>query len=298
MGSIAWLASYPKSGNTWFRVFITNLMSGLDEPADINAINEGASAHDRVLFDDLIGVETSELAPEELDEMRPEVYAMAAEHHDGTLFYKTHDMFLRLADGSPVYPPGASRGAIYFVRNPLDVAASYAHHNGSSVDEAIGLMADPAHGLCRPEKRLFGQVPQMLGTWSANVTSWVDNGLMPVHVVKYEDMIARTLEAFGGALAFLGMEHGRDEIERALRFSSFEELKRQEAERGFREKSSKTESFFRKGVSGSWREDLSEAEVARVVADHGEVMRRFGYLDSAGRILDEVGGTNERKVNA
>jgi hypothetical protein len=298
MGSIAWLASYPKSGNTWFRVFITNLLSGLDEPVDINAINEGASAHDRVLFDELTGVETSELAPEELDEMRPEVYAMAAEHHDGTLFYKTHDIFLRLADGSPVYPPAASLGAIYFVRNPLDVAASYANHNNSSVAEAIGLMADPDHGLCMPERRLFGQVPQTLGTWSANVTSWVDNGLMPVHVVKYEDMLARPLEAFGGVLRFLGMEHGEDEMLRALRFSSFGELKRQEAEHGFRERSSKTESFFRKGTSGSWREELSEAEVARVVADHGDVMRRFGYLDGAGRILDEMGGVHERQVNA
>ncbi len=40
MGAIIWLASYPKSGNTWMRVFLRTLESNPNELAGINTINQ------------------------------------------------------------------------------------------------------------------------------------------------------------------------------------------------------------------------------------------------------------------
>lgn len=74
-------------------------------------------------------------------------------------------------------------------------------------------------------------------------------------------------------------------IGKAVRFSDFQVLSRQEAEKGFRERPTEAERFFRQGKSGGWRSQLTAAQAARIVADHGEVMRRFGYLDAAGQPL-------------
>ena len=78
----------------------------------------------------------------------------------------------------------------------------------------------------------------------------------------------------------------RARIEKALVFSEFSVLQAQEEELGFREKMPRSESFFRKGEIGSWRGVLTESQVQQIVADHGPVMRRFGYLEPDGTIVD------------
>ena len=83
---------------------------------------------------------------------------------------------------------------------------------------------------------------------------------------------------FEKAVRFSGLEYGREEIRKAIEMSSFEELQRQEKEGGFKERSTKSEMFFRKGKVGSWCEALTEKQAGQVIHDHGEVMRRFGYL--------------------
>src|SRR6056297_2434972 len=73
-----WLASYPKSGNTWFRVFLSNLFSETPEPADINSLHETPIASARQPFDEATGLPSSDLTFEEVDHLRPEVYRFQA----------------------------------------------------------------------------------------------------------------------------------------------------------------------------------------------------------------------------
>lgn len=61
MSGIVWLASYPKSGNTWLRVFLANSLRNAETPADINALETGHIASARNLFEELAGVEASDL---------------------------------------------------------------------------------------------------------------------------------------------------------------------------------------------------------------------------------------------
>jgi hypothetical protein len=97
-------------------------------------------------------------------------------------------------------------------------------------------------------------------------------------VMRYEDMKRLPGETFTAAAAFLGLPHGRERVVDALEKSSFDELQRQEREQGFRERPPSAESFFREGRVGAWRETLQADQVARIVRDHRDVMRRFGYL--------------------
>jgi hypothetical protein len=97
--------------------------------------------------------------------------------------------------------------------------------------------------------------------------------------MRYEDMLLNSLSTFMQAVRFSGLEHTEEEVEKAIRFSSFEELKKQEKEKGFREKSPNTTCFFRKGQIGSWKEVLSDQQIEKIIDDHRQVMVRFGYLD-------------------
>jgi aryl sulfotransferase len=278
MSGIIWLASYPKSGNTWFRVFLTNLLRDADEPADINALDSAHISSARAVFDDEVGIEAGDLIPEEIDRLRPRVYEQLAETATETLFMKVHDAWTLLPDGSPLLSPKATQGAIYFIRNPLDVAVSYAHHNGTDIDKAIDCMGDADHALCGKPGRLPNQLRQKLLSWSSNVESWLNAPGVRVHVMRYEDMLARPLETFSGAVSFAGLSADREKIEKALRFSAFEVLQAQEKEKGFMEKAPVDDLFFRDGRAGRWRDRLTTAQADRIIRDHGEVMRRFGYL--------------------
>jgi len=70
--------------------------------------------------------------------------------------------------------------------------------------------------------------------------------------------------------------------EEAIDAAAIENLRAQEAEKGFRERSRKAGAFFGEGKTGGWRDKLNPEQVAKIVTDHGEVMRRLGYLDDAG----------------
>jgi hypothetical protein len=74
VGNITWLASYPKSGSTWFRVFHANLVRDGDEPVSINELDDTLHAGSRALFDETTGVEASDLTADEIDRLRPRVY--------------------------------------------------------------------------------------------------------------------------------------------------------------------------------------------------------------------------------
>jgi hypothetical protein len=285
MKGIIWLASYPKSGNTWFRVFLTNLLRDADEPADINDLESTPIAGARGIFDNCIGFEASEMTADEIDRLRPEVYRHLAENAEETPFMKVHDAYTVMANGTPLIPAEATAGAIYIIRNPLDVAVSSSHHNGSDYDTAITRMADGAFALAARPDRLHDQLRQKLLTWSGHALSWVDGARFPVCVLRYEDMKTRPLETFTGAVRFAGLSHTEAQIEKAIRFSSFDIVKQQEESEGFREKSPAASRFFRKGKIGSWQEELTDEQAQRIVRDHGEVMRRFGYLDENGEIV-------------
>ena len=90
MGGIFWLASYPKSGNTWFRSFLSNYMSDSDVPVDINRLNVGKIASQRLWIDEVIGFDTSDLTQDEITSLRPDVYRW--KHVDDEVsFHKIHD---------------------------------------------------------------------------------------------------------------------------------------------------------------------------------------------------------------
>lgn len=288
-GNICWLASYPKSGNTWMRVLLTNYLLDGDEPADINALAAGLIASARQIFDDHVGIEASDLTQDEIERLRPAVYEMlsdsAAPGPDDQvalpMLLKVHDAYTRTVDDVPLISKAATAGAIYLVRDPRDVAVSFAHHGAVEVDVAVRNMGRPDHAFVDNPHRLHSQLRQRILTWSQHVESWIDEPGLRVLVVRYEDLSSDTAGELTRVLEFLGIDSEPDLVAKAVDFSRFDRLQQQEADTGFGERMPLAESFFRKGTVGSWRESLSEELVDQLVAEHGAVMRRFGYLEQS-----------------
>jgi len=282
MAGIFWLASYPKSGNTWFRSVLRACLGGADGLLDINALQTGKIASSRAWVDDVAGFDTSDLTQAEIENLRPHVYRWSAGQGTEPAYHKIHDAYRLTGEGQPIIDTEATRGAVYIIRNPLDVAPSYAAHNGTGIDRAIDRMGDHDHALSRVKEALPTQLLQVMGSWSDHVTSWMDAPGLALHPVRYEDMLDRPEDTFGQALRFLEVDRDAACIARAVELCRFERLARQERDHGFRERPARADRFFRSGRAGGWRDTLSPAQVARIIADHGAVMARFGYLDAQG----------------
>ncbi len=292
MTRIVWLASYPKSGNTWCRMLVANLHA--DHPVDINDLSGGggtASARDR--FDATMLFPSGLLTHDECDRLRPRLYEAIArgevadpgdvarpdDRIDDVRFIKTHDAWTRTHGGEPLLGGSTASHAILIVRDPRDVAVSLAYHNNQTIDHSIAFMARSDAAFCGRDDRQHNQLRQQLPGWSGWHRSWLDQRDLPLHVLRYEDILIDTGGRLAAALAFAGVETGTAAIDRAVRFAAFDELSAQEAAHGFREAPPKHRGgrFFRRGIAGAWRDELTREQATRIERDHADMMAHFGY---------------------
>ena len=283
---IVWLASYPRSGNTWVRLLLANVLA--DEDVSINRITRalpGTVATSREQFDELAGVESCLWTDDEAEALRPDVYRYRARQAagDGTplLFCKAHDALHDTSAGELLFPEDATVGAIYMLRNPLDVAVSHAinagKHDFSATIRAMNTRDYSVSGTARflRERRL---------DWSGHVESWLA-APFPVLPVRYEDLLADTLGELARMVRFLRLDGaaarngGPHRLDRAVRATAFPRLREQEQREGFIERSLLAKRFFRSGKAGDWRRRLTAAQVREVVRAHGRVMAAAGYSE-------------------
>jgi hypothetical protein len=247
------------------------------KPADAQDIN-GLSEHTdwevkAGPYQQLIGRPPLECTPEEIARARPEVQRLLAAARSHPFLLKTHLIMARCYGFSTINLD-VTLAAIYIVRNPLDVAISYAHHSAQSIDHIITQMADPVLQSVVSERNVF----DFAGSWSSHVASWLSVFDRPVFVMRYEDMLRAPFEVFGRLAQFLRFNPTRDQLQRAIDKSSFSELRQQENEKGFVEKPAIARKFFRAGTADQWRDVLTKEQVQRVVYAHAPMMQRTGYL--------------------
>jgi Sulfotransferase domain len=277
MSGIVWLASYPKSGNTWLRAFLANLLTDAREPFDINKLSDFTMSDMRAgYFEEVAGRPLGELDFKSLNALRPEVHRRMAARGRPLALVKTHHA-LTAVDGVPTITSEVTAGAIYVVRNPLDVAVSFSRHMGLDIADAIAALNRRDNYLPTHDRMVF----QFLGNWSDHVRSWTRARGLRRHVMRYEDMLGDPEASFAAVAAFLGIEAPAERLARAVAFSSFGQLQRQEAARGFRERSEVAGAFFRSGREGIWREYLSPRQIDLMRETHREVMSEFGYIPHA-----------------
>ncbi|KJV09956.1 hypothetical protein VZ95_08190 [Elstera litoralis] len=270
MSGIYWLASYPKSGNTWLRLLLHSYVAG-GAAVDINgAAPDGWNVNGRTQFDEAVGLAASDLTDAEILAWWPAALQKWVQARAEPAYLKTHGM---------AAPWDFTRGAVYLVRDPRDVALSLARHTDRSLDTAIEIMGTRDKLMNRSRYWLQRRLLQSWGSWSQNVESWLAPAPFPVHIVSYEAMRADPAAALSGLLPALGFQVDPGAIKAAVAATALETLQAQEAAKGFVEAEGPNR-FFGEGRVQGWRDRLTPAQIARIETDHGPVMRRLGYLDA------------------
>ena len=269
MGKIVWLASYPKSGNTWLRAFLHNYIAQPEAPQSINALIDFSAVECAAAFFNAPG---DTLSPEATQHRRPAVHEALTRLHDDLVFIKTHNANLAL-HGVPLCTPAHTAGSIYILRDPRDVALSYAAFAGKSVDEIITFMANPNAANRATTQQVF----EFMSSWSNHVRSWL--GAKNRLLLRYEDLLADPEKHFGRVIYFLGGDAQPARLRRAIEFSDFATLAAQEQAHGYVAGSPVAAApFFRAGKSGQFHDDLTLAQRLKIETDHGSVMKQFHFV--------------------
>lgn len=285
-----WLASYPKSGNTWLRAFLQAYMYGGGK-VDINRMHAlSCSDTETTPYHQASSVPLGNLRPIETMLLRPAallnlqklvvVDGMVRDH-----FIKTHCAYARVC-GIELFPKVITRKAIYIIRDPRDVAVSYAHYSTTNQNEVDYL--DVINNAMNSSTNFMikDNICYFLGTWRDHVSSWTEvapkQGI-DVLVIKYEDMVRAPNTVFRKVLDFLQVDFDRKLFSRSVEATSFKNMQRQEKESptGFKENPAGfSDVFFRRGLVGSWREELPASYAELIEAHHGEVMATHKYKPS------------------
>ena len=289
-----YLASYPKSGNTWCRVFITELrrLAGLDSTEATAAAQQeeqelrlnrdlatGSIVSSRHWLDDQLGIDSSDLSWAELDKVRGRVGHQRALYAECLRYHKVHDAFVSPdSAGRQVVPVEGCRGAVVVMRHPADVAVSLSHFFSWPLERCVAFLLNEQAGLCRSSKRGGQQVRQFMGTWASHVHSWLDQQKIPTLMLRYEDLLAEPQLQFSRLARFLELPAEPELIAEAIRNTSFQTLQaKEEKEGGFSERPDGCERFFRSGRSGEGCEQLTFEQLAQLEEAFESTLNRLGY---------------------
>lgn len=278
INKIVWLASYPKSGNTWFRAFITALLN--DGEIDINKIKTDGLFSSREIFNEFTDLDSTLLTEEETKILQPKVYSdIASFYEKERLFIKIHDSYHLNSLGEAIVPEKGTYCALYFVRNPLDIVASLAHHMNTTIDKAVKYMGDKKLAFSGKRKNLNNtqQIHQLLMNWSEHVESWLSLPPFPVKIIRYEDMVQDSFNTFKQAVDFVGFNFSEIEIRKAIDATSFKNLKKQELNSHFKEVPHPNKYFFRKGTINNWQNELPIALIEEIKNTHHKMMSKLNY---------------------
>lgn len=274
---IVWLASYPKSGNTWFRSFLTALLK--EKEVDLNQMATDGIFSGKNYMENILDLNSDYLSRQQIEFYQRIAFSHLSATSKKRLFIKIHDAFtFSEIDGLPLIPEKPTQLGIYLLRNPLDVALSLANHIGKSAEKAIDkYIVNPSGNFAPLKNSANNQFYQPLGTWSMHVESWLEKPAFPVHFIRYEDMKDKPFETFKAAMQAIGLEVSDEQIKFAIEETQFEKLQKKEQEKGLKEKQNPTSSFFFKGQVGRWKEELSKEQIEKIREINEPMMQRFGY---------------------
>lgn len=274
---IVWLASYPKSGNTWVRLFLQAYITG---ESDINNISVTFGDDAAGLYNIGDGMShPHEYTPEEIIYCRPMALLrlVRLKLQDASnklpLIIKSHAPCAN-PNGIELLPEGMTRATVHIVRDPRDVVPSYATHFGMTIDEAIIDMGKRLKVTKSSKQRVGG----FLSSWDLHTRSFLDTQTHNIKTWRYEDLRHEPAKHFASILEHIGLQADKGRINMALDLCDISRLRKQEQDNGFREASPKAPGqFFGTGDVGGWRNKLTESQAVRINNAFERQMRKIGY---------------------
>ena len=282
---IIWLASYPKSGNTFLRSLLTAYLFTKDGNFNFEVLKNINQFPNNVTFEKLgIDISNQKEVIKNYIKVQEETNKRDGQ---GIRFLKTHST-LQDIDGHKFTNLKNCLGVIYIVRDPRDVAKSYSNHNSTSIEESINYMKEFNIGGGVKSKDRKNETITHIGSWSSHYTSWkefdkVDRYLL----IKYEDLVKETEKTFLKVLTFVckltkkKLDLDKNKLKNVLNTTSFESMQKLEKQNGFNEASNfngKKVTFFKYGAKNNWKKFLTLENIKKIEDIFREEMKELGYL--------------------
>jgi len=261
---IFWIASYPKSGNTWLRTLISAYYYSKDGIFSQKLINNIGQFPEKKHFQGF-----DYLPQLVIDTSRFWIQAQEKINQDKKLrFFKTHNVFGKINQRNFTNKEN-SIGCIYIVRDPRNVITSITNHYELNYSQALTWMLDPKKYIYDYEKSQEFSDFQFISSWENNYKAWQSQKEFPLKLIKYEDLMNETYSVFIEIVEFINKvtnnfeKINKSKIKNAIRSTSFNKLKNHEKKYGFSESiKSRNENkqipFFFLGPENDWKKLLDD----------------------------------------
>lgn len=277
MNGFYWIVAYPKSGSTWLRLALTALVNGGNLPPFPAGPTFAPNAASRWELEETLDVESGDLTSAELAWLRPAAYRLLAAEATEPLYRKVHEARLIGPGGDHLFPPEATLGVVLMVRDPRDIAVSWAHYFRRSLDQAVADLCDPQIMVGGRHDTPTLQLPQALSCWSGHAESWLSGPGGAPCLLRYEDMLVDPAGSLQKVAEYASVPFNSDRLKKAVAATRFDALRTRELQDGFKGGHTGKHPFFRQGQARAWRSVLSQSQEDRICAAHGGMMIRLGY---------------------
>ena len=269
---IFWIASYPKSGNTWLRTLISSYYYSDDGIYSDNIIKRIGQFPEKMHFTDFdynqnIVTDTS----------RFWIKAQEKINKDKKLkFFKTHNTFGAL-NNNHFTDNKNSIGAIYIIRDPRNVITSLMNHYELDNEQAIKWMTNEKNYIYDVSKfKEDGYSDfQFVSSWNTNYKSWTVQKKIPIKFIKYEDLLNQTFTVFKDVINFINITTRNnekiqiDKLKNSVKSTFFDKLQDMEKKNGFSEaitskKNNKKIPFFNMGPKNDWKKILDKNSINKL----------------------------------
>ena len=284
---IFWIASYPKSGNTWLRALISTYYYSKDGIFEDNLLKLIDQFPTRKYFKDF-KFDKKKAA----DTCRLWLPAQEKINIENKLkFFKTHNVFGKV-DNYDFTNSQNSVGCLYVVRDPRNVFTSLKNHyqlNDKQAVEWISNEKNYIYNVQNFEENGFSDF-QFISSWSTNYKSWTVQKKVPIKLIKYEDLVDKTYKVFYEIIEFINKTTNinkkidKIKLKNTLKSTTFDTLKNKEIQKGFSEavtsnkEDGKKISFFHLGPKNDWRQMISDDLKIKLDKTFEKDLKELSYI--------------------
>ncbi len=279
---IIWIASYPKSGNTWLRAMLSAYFYSNNGNFSFDLLDniKEFPKHSEYLNKISVGKNLAEIAKEWI----PAQAELNLKYSDSTFFLKTHSAICNI-EGSNFTNKKNTLAAIYVVRDPRNIITSLSNHFNLSIEKSLELISDKNKIISNPTNENKNIGLTVLSNWQTHYQSWRDWKSVKVKIIKYEDLLYSPKDMLINILNFLKefmkVKINENKINNVVKSTEFEKLKLYEKKYGFKESIAMTDQskkFFNLGPNNNWKKLLDKETSETICKYFKNEMKELRYI--------------------